>query len=136
MAGPIYGTMSETERSNLIANSVGLNTRTVVLDATVVDAMSTVTTTLGEGLLLAPVTATGKYKQFNPTAADGTQVVADVVILATNVDMTKTPNSTFVAAYDQGRFFEDALRGAAPALAAYLTAAARLDHQTIKIVVR
>jgi hypothetical protein len=43
------------------------------LDSTAVDAGNSPTTELRRGLLLGRVTSTGKLKQYNPTATDGTQ---------------------------------------------------------------
>lgn len=45
----------------------------IVLDASTRDAGSTPTTTLRRGLTLAQIAATGKYKQYDPTATDGSQ---------------------------------------------------------------
>lgn len=45
----------------------------IVLDATARDSGNTPTTTLRRGLTLGQVTATGKYKEYGPSATDGTQ---------------------------------------------------------------
>src|SRR5260370_10107509 len=47
----------------------------ITVDASTVDARSAVTSELQIGLLMGKITATGKYKQYAPSATDGTQVV-------------------------------------------------------------
>ncbi len=46
----------------------------VVLDSTARDVGNTPTTTLRRGLTIAQIAATGKFKQYDPTAADGSQI--------------------------------------------------------------
>lgn len=46
----------------------------IVLDVTAVDVGDTPTTTLRRGLALGQVAASGFYKQYSPTATDGTQI--------------------------------------------------------------
>lgn len=53
----------------------------VVLDGSTRDAGNTgFTTSLRPGLLLGKISATGKYKQFDPAATDGSQFVAGVLL--------------------------------------------------------
>lgn len=59
----------------------------VTIDGTAADSGNTPTTTLRKGLVLSKVTATDKYKQFDDGAADGTQLEAEAVVLAYDVDL-------------------------------------------------
>lgn len=59
--------------------------KTVILAAAARDANNTPTTTLREGLVLGKVTASGKYKEYDDSDNDGTEV-ADL-ILAEQVDL-------------------------------------------------
>lgn len=45
----------------------------IVLDSSAVDTGNTPNTTLRSGLVLGKITASGKYKQYNPAATDGSQ---------------------------------------------------------------
>jgi len=51
-----------------------------IFDATSVDAGNTPSTTLRSGLVLAKVTATNRWKPYDPTANDGTQIAAGVLL--------------------------------------------------------
>lgn len=67
---------------------------------------------LGQGALvrgqeLGKVTATGKYKKFNPAASDGTEILS--AILGADVDATSADQKTF--AYVIGEFNASALAG-------------------------
>ncbi len=68
------------------ANQVEILLDGGVIDNTARDAGATPTTKLRKGLLLGKVAATGKLKQFDPTATDGTQDVYG--ILGVEVQMT------------------------------------------------
>lgn len=50
-----------------------------VLDSAAVDAGNTPTTTLRRGLLLGKVTASGKLKQYDADASDGTETVHSIL---------------------------------------------------------
>ncbi len=54
----------------------------VAIDSAAVDAGNTPTTELRHGLLMGIVTATGLAKQYDPTATDGTNFVAGVLLEA------------------------------------------------------
>jgi len=61
------------------------STVAVVLDSTARDSGNSPTTTLRKGLVLGKVTATGKYKEYDPSASDGTETAR--VILDDDVDL-------------------------------------------------
>lgn len=61
------------------------STVAVVLDSTARDSANTPTTTLRKGLVLGKVTATGKYKEYDPSASDGTETAR--VIIDDEVDL-------------------------------------------------
>ena len=51
-----------------------------LIDGNSTDSGSSPTTVLRPGLLLGQVTSTGKYKQYSPTATDGTEVATGVLL--------------------------------------------------------
>lgn len=51
----------------------------IVLVSSAVDSGSTPTTTLRPGLVLGQITASGKYKQYDPTSTDGSEVPVGVL---------------------------------------------------------
>ena len=51
----------------------------VTVDSAAADNGGSPTTTLRKGLVLGKVTASGKYKQYNNAAADGTEVAAGIL---------------------------------------------------------
>lgn len=53
--------------------------KSIVVDGTARDAGNTPTTVLRQGLLLGKVTATGKHKQWDASAVDGTEDVAGIL---------------------------------------------------------
>ena len=57
----------------------------IVLDAAARDDDNSPTTTLRKGLVLGKVTATGKYKEYDPSASDGTETAR--LILDDAVDL-------------------------------------------------
>jgi len=57
----------------------------IVLDSTAVDAENEPTTTLRKGLVLGKVTESGKYKQYDALAEDGTETAR--LILEDEVDL-------------------------------------------------
>lgn len=61
------------------------STVAIVIDAAAEDAENTPTTSLRKGLVLGKVTATGKYKQYDDAAQDGTAVAR--LILEDEVDL-------------------------------------------------
>ena len=61
------------------------STVAIVLDSTALDSGNSPTTTLRKGLVLGKVTATGEYKQYDPSASDGTSTAR--VILDDEVDL-------------------------------------------------
>ena len=61
------------------------STAAVVLDATARDSGNTPTTTLRKGLVLGEVTATGKYKEYDAGASDGTETAR--LLLEDEVDL-------------------------------------------------
>jgi hypothetical protein len=68
-----------------------------VIDASAIDAGNTPTNVLRAGLLLGKVTATGKLKQYDEAATDGTQVVFGVLpVELVMVDGLGVPSDRFV----------------------------------------
>jgi hypothetical protein len=57
----------------------------IVLDSAARDSGNSPTTTLRKGLVLGKVDATGKYKEYDPSASDGTETAR--VILDDEVDL-------------------------------------------------
>jgi hypothetical protein len=68
----------------------------VIIDGSARDAGNTgYTTTLRPGLLLGKVTSTGRFKQWNPAATDGTQFVAGVLMHAIHTQRTGEDQNRF-----------------------------------------
>ncbi len=68
-----------------------------IIDGTARDAGNTgYTNVLRPGLLLGRVSGTKKYKQYDPTATDGTQNVAAVLMHAVKVQMDSTDRDRFM----------------------------------------
>lgn len=63
---------------------------------------------LPAGTLLAKVTASGKYGIYDDGASDGTENMADVVVLGESVDATAEIQAQ---AYHAGHFYADAIVG-------------------------
>ena len=85
-AMPGMGTPAETTEREFLCGVIGSWQHIgVVLVSTAVDAGMTPTTLLRRGLLLGKVTASGKYKQYDPTATDGSQVAAGILLDDTNM---------------------------------------------------
>ena len=57
----------------------------IVIDSTARDADNTPTTTLRKGLVLGKVTATGKYKEYDSEADDGTETARVILDDEVNV---------------------------------------------------
>lgn len=69
-----------------------------LIDGNAVDTGNSPTYELRPGLLLGQVTATGKYKQYSPTATDGTEVASAILIEALRMqDFSGTAVDRFYA---------------------------------------
>ena len=69
-----------------------------LIDGATVDSGNTPTFELRPGLLLGQVTSTGKYKQYSPTATDGTEVASAVLIEGLRMqDFSNTNTDRFYA---------------------------------------
>lgn len=76
----------EVQGSRIREGSHGRDTdRRILLDENTVDAGNTPTTTLRKGLCLGKITATDKYKEYDDSAVDGSEVFAGV--LSDEIDM-------------------------------------------------
>ena len=88
------------------------STVAVVLDSTARDSGNTPTTTLRKGLVLGKVTATGKYKEYDSGASDGTEtarvILDDEVVV---LDETGTAADTDAVGAFRGDFVASALIG-------------------------
>jgi len=93
-------------RDDLLFDSEGIEHFVVTIDKTAEDAGSpNGVTYLRKGLLLGKVTATGRYKQFDGAAVDGTQLEEDMVILKQDIEVTPTGEHTVAASYKAGNFY-------------------------------
>ncbi len=89
---PGMGSPSEsTENEFLWGNRETAHFESGVIVSTAADAGSTPTTTLRAGLLMGQVTATKKWKQYNPAATDGSEVAQG--ILRNSVNMLDSAGS-------------------------------------------
>ena len=101
------------DTDNLIARTgaAGPITVPIVLSANARDAGNTgLTTTLRRGLLVAPITSSGLYAQFDIAAEDGTEISANVVVLMDNVDVLPELNVASFGGHT-GYFYADAVFG-------------------------
>ena len=86
MAIPGFGAGSSTSPSEFRLSLHGVDTDVgITLASSAVDAGNTPTTTLRKGLVLGKITATGKYKEYDPSASDGSETAA--LILVDQADM-------------------------------------------------
>jgi hypothetical protein len=93
----------------------------IVIAAAAVDAENTPTTTLRKGLVLGKISESGKYKEYDAEAEDGSEVAR--VILDDQVDLlddTGTPADTEALGAFRGDFIASALIGIDPAAKAAL----------------
>lgn len=79
-----YGASRETGDNEYKLSDHGIKVA-VTLDAGAADAGSSPTTTLRKGLVLGRVTATGKYRQYDDGAVDGTEVAAGILDVEVNL---------------------------------------------------
>ena len=88
------------------------STVAIVLDSTAEDADNTPTTTLRKGLVLGKVTATGKYKEYDPSASDGTETARVILDDEVNLlDESGTAADTEGLGGFRGDFIADQLIG-------------------------
>lgn len=71
--------------------------RNGLIDGATRDSGATPTYELRPGLILGEVTATGKYKQYSPTATDGTEVASAVLIEGLSMLLSGSDNDRFYA---------------------------------------
>ena len=116
MAIPGFGAGSSASPTEFRLSLHGLDTDVgVTIAAAAVDAGNTPTTTLRKGLVLGKVTATGKYKEYDPSASDGTETAA--LILVDQVDMLQdstdgaTPRDQLATGMQHGVVDESRLHG-------------------------
>jgi len=84
----------------------------IVIDSTARDADNTPTTTLRKGLVLGKVTATGKYKEYDSEADDGTETARVILDDEVNVlDDTGTAADTDAVGAFRGDFVASAIIG-------------------------
>lgn len=77
---PGMGAAVFTGQTSVVTGRVDLALRgTVIMVSTAVDAGSSPTSVLRAGLVLGKITASGKYKQHDPTATDGSEVAVAVL---------------------------------------------------------
>ena len=86
MAIPGFGASAANSPSEFRLSLHGLDTDVgVTIVSSAVDADNTPTTTLRKGLVLGKVAGSGKYKQYDPSAQDGSETAA--LILTDAVDL-------------------------------------------------
>ncbi len=85
------------------------STVAIVIDSTALDSANTPTTTLRKGLVLGKITATGKYKEYDTSASDGTETAR--VILDDEADLLDE-NATAVDTEALGAFRGDFIASA------------------------
>jgi hypothetical protein len=73
-----YGASREAKDNEYKLSDHGIKVA-VTIASTASDSGSTPATTLRKGLVLGKVTATGKFKQYNNGASDGTEVAAGIL---------------------------------------------------------
>lgn len=109
MAGYGEGRKSPFYADGLFHSSQDIKRDPVVLDLNAVDAANTgATNELRKGLVLAKLTASGKYRQYDNDASDGTEDSANAVILMHPVTMDGTKDNIATVAYE-ATLSEDAL---------------------------
>lgn len=107
MAGYNEGDVTMHYVDDLIASHVSIEPVSIVIDTSARDSgNSEGSTILRKGLVLGKVTASGRYKEFDDTATDGTENSKDVVILAHEVRGISDGHKA-ATAYLQGTFKED-----------------------------
>lgn len=85
-AMPGMGSPSEsTENEFLWGNRETAHYESGVIVSTAADSGSTPTTTLRPGLLMAKVTSSGKWKQYDPAATDGSEVAQGILRYGVNM---------------------------------------------------
>lgn len=94
---------------DLLASTKGLKPITIIIDTAARDTNNPLgSTNLRKGLLMAPVTASGKYKEFDDGNGDGTEVSANVVVLRYPV-MDIDEGDKRAAAFFAGCFHSESL---------------------------
>ena len=87
-----YGASKTSTPVEYLMNSDGVDANLgVTVASTARDADSSPTTTLQKGLVMGKVTATGKYKEYNDSNSDGTEVA--VGILTDEIDLLDDNNT-------------------------------------------
>ena len=79
LPSPGLGTEATDTTSEFLLDTVHVIQQGVTIANTARDSGNTPTTTLRKGLVLGKVTATGKYKEYNDTASDGTQTAVGIL---------------------------------------------------------
>ena len=88
------------------------STIAIVIDAAASDDGNSPTTTLRKGLVLGKVTETGKYKQYDPEASDGTETARVILDDEVNLlDESGEPVDTEALGAFRGDFVADELIG-------------------------
>jgi len=81
----------------------GQSTKTITIDTTARDVGSPLGSTfLRQGLVLVPITATGRYKHFDEDALDGTELPDNAVVLKQLIQIGDKP--CVAAAWSAGNF--------------------------------
>ncbi len=90
----------------------GHNFMGILVDSGARDGTNTPTTTLRPGLVMGKVAASGRYKEYNSSASDGTETAAGILLDQTKV-VDVDGNATHATAnlWVHGRVDEDALIG-------------------------
>lgn len=106
-----YGAARETADNEYKLSDHGIKVA-VTVDSTAADDGNTPATTLRKGLVLGKVTATGKYKEYDNAASDGTQVAAGILDDETNLlDETGTARDSQATMLIHGYADESRLHG-------------------------
>lgn len=109
MAGYSEGQVTKIYNDDLLASTEDLEKITITLDTGCRDATNPEgSTILRPGLVVTQITASGKYKHFDSTAVDGTQLPENAVVLEYEVrDIDQ--GDKVVSAFFQATFREDSL---------------------------
>lgn len=107
MAGHRASDTDVVLNDNLLFSTENLVEIPIVVDTAARDTGNTTTTNLRRGLVLAKVTATGRYKEFDTNNADGTQLSTDIVILSADISVANGHEP--VMAYHGGDFNSSAI---------------------------